>query len=212
MNTHPMPSDDEPAKDTPFCKALRCRVHTADEAFAIAATHRRHAAEARSGMPAVIGSHQDRCRATALEQRALNHDEIVAVCLRHAARLEPLNQRDPDCAMTTHPDMAVPERVVVNGVAAEVMPFRCGRWYFRCPQILPVNARHWHGPHADRQAAIDDLEQRTALPVLTRKQVEAKRCHGYFGETGGVPVILHLCRLTGATVLTPFVLAEETEP
>jgi len=110
MNTHPMPPDDEPARDTPFCKALRCRVHTADEAFAIAATHRRRAAEARSSMPAVIESHQDRCRATALEQRALNHDEIVAVCLRHAARLEPPNQRDPGCALAMPLDTAAPER------------------------------------------------------------------------------------------------------
>lgn len=114
--------------------------------------------------------------------------------------------------MTTPLDTAAPERVMVNGVAAEMMPFRCGRWYFRCPEILPINARHWHGPYADRQAALDDLGQRTTLPVLTRRQVKAKHRHGYLGEAGSVPVILHLCRLTGATVLTPFVLAEKAEP
>jgi len=64
-------------------------------------------------------------------------------------------------------------------------------------------------PHKSRR---HHLGQRTALPVMTRKQIEAKRHHGYFGGTGGVPMILHLCRLTGATVLTPFVLAEEAEP
>lgn len=50
------------------------------------------------------------------------------------------------------------------------------------------------------------------MPVLTRRQVEAKHRHGYLCNSSGVPVILHLCRLTGATVLTPFVLAEEAEP
>ncbi len=113
----------------------------------------------------------------------------------------------------THPAISVsPERLVVNGIAAEVMPFRCGRWYFRCPDVRPDNARQWHGPYASRQAALDDLAQRTALPVLTRAMVEAKRRHGYLSEVGGVPMILHLCRLTGATVLTPFVLDDGVGP
>ncbi len=87
--TAPTPTpDDEPAKDTPFYKALRCRVFDPDEARHIAATHRHKAAEARNGLPGTIESFQDRCRAAMLECRARNHDEIVAVCLRHAARLE----------------------------------------------------------------------------------------------------------------------------
>ncbi len=106
----------------------------------------------------------------------------------HAAR--PASQHDPECAMTAPLDIEVPEHVVVNGVAAEVMPFRCGRWHFRCPQVLPVNARHWHGPYADRQAALDDLGQRTALPALTRRQVEAKappRLPGQLRRRAGDP-------------------------
>lgn len=104
-----------------------------------------------------------------------------------------------------------PERVAVNGVAADVMSFRTGEWHFRCPDIYPVSARCWDGPHASRQAALDDLARRTALPVLTRRQVEAKRPHGYLGEIDGVPVVLHLCRLTGSTVLTRFVLDDSGE-
>ena len=80
--------------------------------------------------------------------------------------------------MTDPAVAALPDRLVVNGIVVEVMPFRCGRWYFRCPDVRRDNARQWRGPHADRQAALDDLAQRTALPVLTRTMAEAKRHHG----------------------------------
>ncbi len=80
--------DDEPARDTPFYKALVCRVHHPDEALHIAATHRHRAAEARAGIPAEIETYQDQCRDALLNGRAENHDAIVAVCLRHAARLQ----------------------------------------------------------------------------------------------------------------------------
>ena len=79
---------DEPAAATPFCKALRWRVHDPAEALSIAATHRGRAADARSGIPAVIDGFLDRCKASSLEQRACCHDEIAAVCERHAARLQ----------------------------------------------------------------------------------------------------------------------------
>ena len=82
------PPDDEPAKDTPFYKALVCRVHHPDETLHIAATHRHRVAEARAGIPAEIETYQDQCRAALLNGRAENHDAIAAVCLRHAARLQ----------------------------------------------------------------------------------------------------------------------------
>jgi len=78
---------DEPAAATPFCKALRWRVHDPEEALSIAATHHRRAAEARSGIPDVIDNFLDRCKAAGLEQRAYCHEEIAALCERHAARL-----------------------------------------------------------------------------------------------------------------------------
>ncbi len=87
MTAYDQSPDDEPERDTPFYKALHCRVHSPDEADHIAATHRRRAAEARDGIPAVTATYQDQCRAALLESRARNHDAIVAVCLRHAARL-----------------------------------------------------------------------------------------------------------------------------
>ena len=79
--------DDEPAKDTWFYQSLSWRVHDPDEALHIAATHLRHAAEARACIPDVIRNHHQQCVAAGAEQPARNHDEIVAVCERHAARL-----------------------------------------------------------------------------------------------------------------------------
>jgi len=87
MSTTETTIADEPAAATPFCKALRWRVHDPEEALSIAATHHRRAAEARSGIPDVIDNFLDRCKAAGLEQRACCHDEIAAVCERHAARL-----------------------------------------------------------------------------------------------------------------------------
>jgi len=78
---------DEPAKDTPFYKILRTWVRDPEEAVFVAATHRRRAAEARSGIPMVIRDFQDDSRARYLESVARNHDEIVAACERHEARL-----------------------------------------------------------------------------------------------------------------------------
>ncbi len=78
---------DEPAKDTRFYKVLRTCVHDPEEAVFVAVTHRRRAVEARGGIPAVIRNFQDDSRARYLESVARNHDEIVAVCERHEARL-----------------------------------------------------------------------------------------------------------------------------
>ena len=67
------PADPEIA-DTPFCKALRWRVHHSDEALVIAATHRRRAAEARLRQPG-------------WEVQATRHDQMAAICETHAAAL-----------------------------------------------------------------------------------------------------------------------------
>lgn len=87
MDTRTTPLDHEPAKDTPFYQALLWRVHDPEEAVHIARTHRRHAAEARACIPDVIRNHQQQCVAAGVEQRARSHEEIAAVCERHAARL-----------------------------------------------------------------------------------------------------------------------------
>lgn len=79
--------DEEPAAGTRFYKALHWQVYDPEEALWIAATHRRRAAEARSGIPVIVDTYQRRCMAAGLEQRACREEEIAAVCERHAARL-----------------------------------------------------------------------------------------------------------------------------
>jgi len=67
------PTDPEIA-DTPFCEALRWRVHDADEALGIAATHRGRAADARLRHPG-------------WKIQATCHDQMAAICEAHAAAL-----------------------------------------------------------------------------------------------------------------------------
>ena len=106
--------------------------------------------------------------------------------------------------MSREPTWDAPEEVTVNGVRALFARFPDGGWHFRCPDQYPVNCRDWHGGHADRATAMADLERRTATPVLTRAEVEAKRRHDYLSIVDGVPMVLMACPLTGATMLTAF--------
>jgi len=48
--------------------------------------HHWRAAEVRSRIPKVIEDDRDRSQANGLEDLALRHEEIAAVCERHAAR------------------------------------------------------------------------------------------------------------------------------
>ena len=73
--------DDPEIVDTPFCKALRWRVHDPDEALWIAATHHRRAAEVR-------------LRAPGWEIQAIRHDQMAAICEEHAATLIKARQAD----------------------------------------------------------------------------------------------------------------------
>lgn len=87
MYWHATP-DDEPAKDTRFYKILRWQVYNPAEALDYAAGHHRRAAEARSRIPDPIRSYRDQSQARWLESVACGHEEVAAVCERHAARLQ----------------------------------------------------------------------------------------------------------------------------
>jgi hypothetical protein len=76
------------AATTPFCKALRWRVHDPEEALWIAATHRARAAEARAAVPGHVASFRTRSQALGLEMRANRYDEMAAACERHAGSLQ----------------------------------------------------------------------------------------------------------------------------
>ena len=86
------PPDDEPAQNSQCYRVLRAHVFNPEEALSLAVNHHWRAAEARHGIPDPIECHPDRCRANWFEGIALEHDQIAAVCERHAARL----QAEPD--------------------------------------------------------------------------------------------------------------------
>lgn len=97
----------------------------------------------------------------------------------------------------------------IAGMVIEMIQQQDGRWLYRCPEIHPVNARHWRGPYETERLALVDLQSKRRIPRLTAKQVEAKRRQGYLEIIGGRTLILYLDPLTGATILTPFELVED---
>lgn len=96
----------------------------------------------------------------------------------------------------------------IAGMVVETIAQPDGRWLYRCPEIHPVQARHWRGPFDNERAALVDLQLKRRIPRLTAKQVKAKRRQGCLEIIGDRTLILHLDPLTGATILTPFDLVE----
>ena len=82
-------------------------------------------------------------------------------------------------------------------------------WLYRCPEIFPVNARHWRGPFDTETAALDDYREKTRPPRITGAELKSYKRHGYHGVVDGVETIMRLDPLTGATSLTPYELLEE---
>lgn len=87
MITAITPIVDEPHHDTWFYKALRWQVHNADDAMDLVSSHRAQAAKARAHILASTDCFHSSQTAALWEGRACNHDEVAAVCERHAARL-----------------------------------------------------------------------------------------------------------------------------
>lgn len=79
--------------------------------------------------------------------------------------------------------------------------------YVRTPDDAPRPV-NWHGPYPDRQSARADCLNRRARPVLTSAELKKKQEHGYYSVVDGTPMVLHQSRWSGATILTPFVLAD----
>ncbi len=78
---------DDPSWDTPFCKALRWRLHDPKEALSLAFWHTGRANEARRQIPQQPGGYAEQCRAAYLESCANNYDALAAACRRHADHL-----------------------------------------------------------------------------------------------------------------------------
>ncbi len=111
--------------------------------------------------------------------------------------------------LPTEPPAPEAIRHDIAGMIVETIERQDGRWLYRCPEIHPVNARHWRGPFDSEQVALVDLQSKRRIPCLTAKQVEAKRRQGYLEIIRGRTLILHLDPLTGTTVLTPFELVAD---
>ncbi|MBB2157919.1 hypothetical protein HLH33_16695 [Gluconacetobacter diazotrophicus] len=94
----------------------------------------------------------------------------------------------------------------VAGHKVESCVDRNGNILIRTPDILPVNARYWHGPYETVEAALADFARRIAAPRITAAELNSLKHHGYYGVVNGVPTIMRLCRWTGASTLTPFEL------
>lgn len=97
----------------------------------------------------------------------------------------------------------------IGGAVVEAVTAADGRWLYRCPEMYPVNARHWRGPFATEAAALDDYRDKTGPVRLTAADVAACKRHGYHGIVDGREMILHLDRLTGGTCLTTYELLQE---
>ena len=140
--------------------------------------------------------------------------EIWAEVVTGEAAIEALdNRKAPErqgmSLLPIEPSAPQAARHDIAGMIVETIQQQDGRWLYRCPELHPVNARHWRGPYDTERLALVDLQSKRRVPRLTAKQVEAKRRQGYLEIIGGRTLILHLDPLTGATILTPFELLED---
>lgn len=75
--------------------------------------------------------------------------------------------------------------------------------FIRIQDDAPLSTS-WHGPYPDRLTALSDFDARSAIPKLTADDLQRKKDHEYYSVVEGVPMVLHHCAWTGATILTPF--------
>ena len=111
--------------------------------------------------------------------------------------------------LLTEPPVPAATRHVIERTIIETVPRADGSWLYRCPEIFPVNARHWRGPFDAETAALGDYREKTRPPRITQAELRSYERHGYHGLVNGVETILRLDPLTGATSLTSFDLLKE---
>ncbi len=111
--------------------------------------------------------------------------------------------------LLTEPPAPAGSRHVIDKTVLEAVRRTDGWWLYRCPEIFPVNARHWRGPFGTETAALDDYREKIRPPRISRAELRSCKRQGYHGGVDGVETIMHLDPLTGATSLTPYELLEE---
>ncbi|MFT8952925.1 MAG: hypothetical protein ABF979_11705 [Gluconobacter sp.] len=99
-------------------------------------------------------------------------------------------------------DIKNSELILHDGKRVEI---KCGAngIFIRTQDDAPLSTS-WHGPYPDRLTALSDFGARRAIPKLTAEDIQRKKNHGYYSVVDGVPMVLHHCAWTGATILTPF--------
>jgi len=60
-------------------------------------------------------------------------------------------------APCTEPPEPAAVRYEIGGTVVETVRRTDGWWLYRCPEILPINARYWRGHFESEQAAIADF-------------------------------------------------------
>ena len=106
--------------------------------------------------------------------------------------------------LLTEPPEPAAIRHEIAGTVVETVRRTDGWWLYRCPEILPVNARHWRGHFETEKAALADFIEKRRIPRLTPAELQQKKRHGCHSVINGRELVLHLDPLTGATVLTSF--------
>jgi hypothetical protein len=104
---------------------------------------------------------------------------------------------------STPPEPAA-NRHEISGTVIETVRRTDGWWLYRCPEIFPVNARHWRGYFEHERAALADFVEKTRIPRLTPDQLNRIKHHGCHSVINEHEYIRHLDLLTGATVLTTY--------
>jgi len=83
------------------------------------------------------------------------------------------------------------------------------KWLWRLTEHWSTSAIEWRGGFGSRAAVMADIEIKTAPLRLTAAQVALKIRNGSYSLVDGHPMVLHMCPLSGATVLTTFDLIED---
>ena len=112
-------------------------------------------------------------------------------------------------APCTEPAEPAAIRHEIGGTIVETVRRTDGWWLYRCPEILPINARYWRGHFESEQAAIADFIEKTRIPRITQSRLQLLKRHGHHSVVNGTEMVLHLDPLTGASVLTSFELVTD---
>jgi hypothetical protein len=71
-------------------------------------------------------------------------------------------------ATRTEPPEPAAIRHEIGSTVVETVRRTDGRWLYRCPEIVPANARYWRGHFESEQVAIADFVEKPAFRASRR--------------------------------------------